>query len=174
MDAHALALAPNTTGNVIVFDVLHHLQRPLDFLRRAVASIKPGGRLVVCEPALSPWSRFVYGVFHHEPVDDKWDLFGLDGQPPHEDLRHEFAKLPFLNCCSGGTGKVPRDYWSPAARACAEGWISSLSADRRLWLSKLRAKHRLRDLAKARGSDMRPFADWLTGMRMIVVFEKPA
>ncbi|HYL60777.1 MAG TPA: methyltransferase domain-containing protein [Candidatus Acidoferrales bacterium] len=91
MDAHALALARGKIGTVFAFDVLHHLQRPLDFLRQAIAALKPKGRLVLCEPALSPWSRFVYGVFHHEPIDTKWDLFGLDGTPMAEDRAQEFA-----------------------------------------------------------------------------------
>jgi SAM-dependent methyltransferase len=175
MDAHALALAPNTTGNVIVFDVLHHLQRPLDFLRRAVASIKPGGRLVVCEPALSPWSRFVYGVFHHEPVDDKWDLFGLDGQPPHEDLRHEFANAAIPELLFWRNRERTARLLEPCRLVHAKkvgfllypltggfGYRSYVPSIGFATLQKLEDRM------------MRPFADWLTGMRMIVVFEKPA
>ena len=154
MDAHALALAPNTTGNVIVFDVLHHLQRPLDFLRHAVASIKLGGRLVVCEPALSPWSRFVYGVFHHEPVDDNWDLLGLGGQAPDEDRLHQFANAAIPELLFWRNRETTVRLLEPCRLVHATKiWISALSADRRLRLSKLSTKYRLRDLAKARGSD---------------------
>lgn len=175
MDAHVLALAPNRTGNVFVFDVLHHLQRPLDFLRSAVSSIKPGGRVVVCEPALSPWSRFVYGVFHHEPVDDNWDLFGLDGKPQQEDSRHEFAN-----------GAIPELlFWKNRAKtmrllapcrivhARKFGFVLYPLTGGFGYRSYL-PTNGFATLQKIEDHIMRPFAGWLTGMRMIVVLEKPA
>lgn len=175
MDAHALALARNKTGNVFVFDVLHHLQRPLDFLRQAVASIKPGGRLVVCEPALSPWSRFVYGVFHHEPVDDNWDLFGLDGKPMQEDRRHEFANAAIPELLFWKNRATTLALLEPCRLVHAEkfgfllypltggfGYRSYLPSTGFATLQKLEDRI------------MQPLAGWLTGMRMIVVLEKPA
>jgi hypothetical protein len=174
MDAHVLALAPNAAGTVFVFDVLHHLQRPLDFLRRAVASIKQGGRLVVCEPALSPWSRFVYRNFHHEPIDANWDLFGLDGKPMGKDPLHEFAN-----------GAIPELlFWKNRAST-----LSLLAPCRLVHAQKfgfllypLTGGFGYRSylpaigfatLQKLEDQIMRPFAGWLTGMRMIVVLEKP-
>ena len=91
MDAQDLSLKPGTVGNVFAFDVLHHLPRPLEFLRQAMAALKPGGRLVMCEPAVSLWSRFVYGTFHHEPLDLSYDVFGLDGVPRTTDPGRTFA-----------------------------------------------------------------------------------
>ena len=174
MDAHALALAPRMTGNLIVFDVLHHLQRPLDFLRRAVDAIKPGGRLVVCEPALSTWSRLVYCIFHHEPVDDKWDLFGFDCKPPLEDPRHEFANAAIPELLFWKSRATTMQLLEPCRLVCAQkfgfllypltggfGYRSYMPSAGFAALQKL--EDRL----------MRPFASWLTGMRMIVVLEKP-
>ena len=90
MNAEDLALRPSSLGNVIAFDVIHHLQRPMRFLRDAVTALKPGGRLIVCEPAVSPWSRFVYS-FHHEPIDLAWDAF-REG-PDDPDPGHTFANM---------------------------------------------------------------------------------
>jgi SAM-dependent methyltransferase len=87
MDAQALPLKPNATGNLLVFDVMHHLPRPLEFLGRAIAALKPGGRLVICEPALSLWSRLIYGTFHHEPLDPKYDPFSTNGDLPGNSRR---------------------------------------------------------------------------------------
>lgn len=175
MDAQVLALAPNKTGNLFVFDVLHHLQRPLDFLRRAVASIKPGGRLVVCEPALSPWSRFVYGVFHHEPVDENWDLFGLDGQPPQEDPLHEFANaaIPELLFWKNSARTVLLLEPCRLVHAQKVGFVLYPLTGGFGYRSYLPATGFV-TLQKLEDQIMRPFAGWLTGMRMIVVLEKPA
>ncbi len=93
MDAQDSSLKPGTVGNVFAFDVLHHLPRPLEFLRRAMAALKPGGRLVMCEPAVSLWSRFVYGTFHHEPLDLSYDVFRLDGVPRATDPGRTFANM---------------------------------------------------------------------------------
>ena len=38
MDAHNLDLADGEAGNLVVFDCIHHLQRPLHFLRQAAAA----------------------------------------------------------------------------------------------------------------------------------------
>ena len=100
MDAQDLSLKPGTVGNLLAFDVLHHLPRPLEFLRRAMAALKPGGRLVLCEPAVSLWSRFVYGTFHHEPLDLSYDVFQLDGVPraiiPADVRKHGDPRIAFL------------------------------------------------------------------------------
>jgi hypothetical protein len=175
MDAHALALAPNMTGNLFVFDVLHHLQRPLDFLRRAVASIKPGGRLVVCEPALSPWSRFVYGVFHHEPVDDKWDLFGFDGQPQQDDPSHEFANTAIPELLFWKNRATTVRLLEPIRLVYAQkfGFLLYPLTGGFGYRSYLPSAG-FATLLRLEDQIMRPFASWLTGMRMIVVLEKPA
>lgn len=54
-------------GNLIAFDVLHHLQEPLRFFASAAAALAPGGRVVLAEPAGTPGGRLFYRFFHHEP-----------------------------------------------------------------------------------------------------------
>jgi SAM-dependent methyltransferase len=175
MDAQSLALAPNKTGNLFVFDVLHHLQRPLDFLRRAVASIKPGGRLVLCEPALSPWSRFVYGVFHHEPVDKHWDLFDLDGKPPQADPLHEFANAAIPELLFWKNSAKTVQLLEPCRLVHAQkfGFLLYPLTGGFGYRSYVPATG-FATLQRIEDQVMRPFASWLTGMRMIVVLEKPA
>lgn len=46
-DAMVLPLGRDKAGNIVAFDVIHHLQRPLSFLRQAIAALKPGGHLVL-------------------------------------------------------------------------------------------------------------------------------
>ncbi len=65
---------PNGSIDIITLtNVLHHLERPLQFIRNAAVKLKPGGRLIVTEPYLSLLSRFIYKYLHHEPCD-----FGLE------------------------------------------------------------------------------------------------
>lgn len=86
VDARHMPFGDNEVGNFVMIDVLHHLPRPLDFLRRASRALVPGGRIILLEPAATPWSRLVFGMFHHEPIDLSQDLFGEDGtpEPPNE------------------------------------------------------------------------------------------
>jgi len=173
MDAHAIALASGKTGNIFAFDVLHHLQRPLDFLREAIVALKPGGRLVLCEPAITPWSRFVYGVFHHEPVDMRWNLFALDGTTPDADATHSFANAAIPELL----------FWKNRARTLALLPSCRLIQARKFGflLYPMTGGFGYRSLVPQLGFNtlqkledliMQPFACWLTGMRMMVVVEK--
>jgi SAM-dependent methyltransferase len=68
-DAHALPFASAHFANLVMFDVLHHLVRPLRFFEEAARVLAPGGRVVMVEPALSLLSRPFYTYVHEEPVD---------------------------------------------------------------------------------------------------------
>jgi SAM-dependent methyltransferase len=78
-DAQRLPFVDNSFANLVMFDVLHHIERPLHFLREAARVLEPGGRLIVLEPWASPVSRLVYGLFHPEPIDLSVDP--LDDSP---------------------------------------------------------------------------------------------
>lgn len=52
---------------IVAMDVLHHLREPLRFLASASRSLKPGGRIVLIEPAATAFGRWFYRRFHHEP-----------------------------------------------------------------------------------------------------------
>jgi SAM-dependent methyltransferase len=67
-DAHCLPFAAGSFGNIVLFDVLHHLQRPRLFLLEAERVLRPGGRVIMVEPAITPLSWLLYKVLHDEPV----------------------------------------------------------------------------------------------------------
>lgn len=67
-DAQQLPFADASLGNIVLFDVLHHIERPVRFLREAVRVLGPGGRIVMCEPAITPLSGLFYRFLHPEPV----------------------------------------------------------------------------------------------------------
>ena len=67
-NAYSLCFADGSLANLILFDVWHHLEYPANALAEAARVLKPGGRLLVMDPAMSVAGRFVYGLFHHEPL----------------------------------------------------------------------------------------------------------
>ncbi len=79
-DAHRLPFADASFRNVVMFDVLHHLERPRLFLGELARVLVPGGRLVVVEPAISPLSYVFYAYFHPEPVRLDEDPL-VEGEP---------------------------------------------------------------------------------------------
>jgi SAM-dependent methyltransferase len=175
VDAHRLDFQPNSVGNLVAVDVIHHLQRPLSFLRQAEMILRPGGRLILCEPAVTPWSRIVYGLCHHEPLDMTWDAFGLDALPPEPDAGHTFA--------NGAIGELL--FWKFRRRTLQ--CVPSLSLRSAVKFGFLlypltggfgyRAYLPRAGFSQALNAEdllLRPFASWLTGLRMLVVLEKTA
>lgn len=72
-DAQRLPFAGGSFANIVLVDVLHHLERPMRFFAEAERVLAPGGRLIFCEPAITPLGGLVYRLFHHEPVDMRAD-----------------------------------------------------------------------------------------------------
>jgi SAM-dependent methyltransferase len=54
--------------NIVAVDVLHHLCFPLRLFASAAEALESGGRLLLVEPAATPWGRVFYRLFHHEPI----------------------------------------------------------------------------------------------------------
>jgi SAM-dependent methyltransferase len=67
-DAQSLPFAGGSLDAVVGVDVLHHLEWPARFLAEAQRALRPGGRVVLVEPAITAVSRVVFGMGHPEPV----------------------------------------------------------------------------------------------------------
>jgi SAM-dependent methyltransferase len=82
--AERLPFADGAVGALVLFDVLHHLSRPAAFFEEASRVLPPGGRVVMCEPFISPLSFPLYRFFHEERCDFGVDPYGdpaKDGDP---------------------------------------------------------------------------------------------
>ncbi len=79
-DAQALPLRSASVANIVMLDVLHHIEYPIKFLRDAARVLQPGGRLVFVEPGITPLSGLVYRAMHEEPVDSSVNPL-LEGRP---------------------------------------------------------------------------------------------
>jgi SAM-dependent methyltransferase len=69
VSADELPFADAALGALVLFDVLHHLPDPRRFFGEASRALRPGGRIVMCEPYVSPLSYPVYKFLHDEPLD---------------------------------------------------------------------------------------------------------
>jgi len=68
-DAQYLPVADASFANIVMFDVMHHIEVPRQFLAEAMRVLRPGGRLVMVEPAITPASWGFYHFIHEEAVD---------------------------------------------------------------------------------------------------------
>lgn len=79
-DAQRLPFADRSMSNMVMVDVLHHVEFPLLFLREAERLLRPGGRCIVVEPAITWGSSLFYRLLHQEPVRMSADPLG-EGTP---------------------------------------------------------------------------------------------
>lgn len=77
-DAQRLPFPDDSFANIVMVDVLHHIESPLRFLQEAQRVLQSNGRLIFCEPAITPLSGLFYRLFHDEPVDMSVDPLAVD------------------------------------------------------------------------------------------------
>jgi SAM-dependent methyltransferase len=116
-DAQKLPFQSSSVTNVFGLDVLHHLAAPMKFLEEAQRILIPGGRLILVEPWVTPFSYLIYRYFHQEGCDlsaRPWDLdngqhaqekYALEGNPaiPYlllspRNRSNTLASLPHFQC----------------------------------------------------------------------------
>jgi len=68
-DAQKLPFRTASVANVFGLDMIHHLATPMTFLREVSRILKPGGRLILVEPWITPFSYFIFRFLHQERCD---------------------------------------------------------------------------------------------------------
>lgn len=86
-DAQRLPFRDGSFDNIVMIDVLHHLPAPKTFFYEAQRVVKPGGRIVMVEPGITPLSYVMFKLFHPEPVEMDQDPLALTAT---EDTRDPF------------------------------------------------------------------------------------
>jgi len=79
-DAQKLPFRDGALSNIVMLDVLHHIEFPALLFREASRVLRPGGRIVMVEPGITFGSKLFYGLLHHEPVHMDADPL-LEGEP---------------------------------------------------------------------------------------------
>jgi SAM-dependent methyltransferase len=93
LDGHALPFAGASLRAIVMTDVLHHLRDARGFFHEASRCVRHGGAVIMIEPWVTPWSRFVYTRLHHEPFRPdaaEWRL------PPGGPLSAANGALPWI------------------------------------------------------------------------------
>jgi SAM-dependent methyltransferase len=67
-NAYKLSFANESVSDLILFDVFHHLHYPGTALREFERVLRPGGRVIIFDPCISPLGISVFGLLHPEPV----------------------------------------------------------------------------------------------------------
>ena len=75
LDAHDLPFKNESLDNIILFDVLHHLIKPVRFFSEAHRTLKKNGRILLMEPYVSWASFLIYKFLHSEGLNWNVDPF---------------------------------------------------------------------------------------------------
>jgi SAM-dependent methyltransferase len=122
-DAHRLPFPNELFSGIVMLDVLHHLERPIEFLKEASRALKPGGHLAMIEPAMTPVARRFYDHFHDEPVDMGADPFADAAINPDRDPFDANQAIPtLLFATSAACGRVEKAI--PSLRVRSVRWLS--------------------------------------------------
>jgi SAM-dependent methyltransferase len=122
-DAHRLPFPDAAFSGAVMLDVLHHLERPIEFLREASRILKIGGRLAMMEPAMTLLARQFYHHCHEEPVEMWVDPFAPISINPDRDPFDANQAIPTLL------------FATPSARRRVEETVPSLRVRRVKWTS---------------------------------------
>jgi SAM-dependent methyltransferase len=97
-DAQKLPFRSSTVTNIFGVDMLHHIASPMTFLLEAQRILVPGGRLILVEPWVTPFSYIIYRYLHQEDCDlsaRPWELSDSNATPGKKAFDGNQA-IPFL------------------------------------------------------------------------------
>jgi SAM-dependent methyltransferase len=169
-DAQRLPFADRCAANIVMVDVLHHLEFPVVFFREAARVLRPGGRVLMVEPAITWGSSLFYRLLHHEPVRTSADVL-LDGAPdPRRDPYDSNQAIPTLLATRD---RERFHHLFPALRIASVQWFSfaayPLSGGFQPWsLIGEGAARRVLRIEHA----LEPILGRLAGFRMLLLIEK--
>jgi SAM-dependent methyltransferase len=169
-DAQRLPFADASFANLVMFDVLHHIESPSHFFTEAARILRPGGRLVMVEPAITPVSWPFYRFIHDEAVDLAADP--LSAREPSAG-RDPFTANQAIPTLLMGRHRARLAAAFPALKLRRCDWLSlfayPLSGGFKPWSAIPRALVApvlwLEDL-------LAPLVGRLAGFRMMIVFDR--
>lgn len=95
LDARQIDLPDNSLKNIFLWDSFHHISDVRSFLTEAERLMKVGGRMVIVDPYLGIFSRWIYQYFHHEACDVKTDSWTFKSLDPKQDANIALSWIVF-------------------------------------------------------------------------------
>jgi len=95
VDACDLPFDAESLDAIVMTDVFHHIPDVALFLKEAIRTLRPGGKVCMIEPWRTPWSEWIYTHLHHEPFlpeSKKWALDFQEDAP----LSNANGALPWM------------------------------------------------------------------------------
>lgn len=171
-DAQRLPFAAASLGNIVMLDVLHHIEHPLGFFDEAARVLRPGGRIVTVEPAITALSWFFYNFIHEEPVVLSADPLTRGAPDPKRNPYDSNQAIPTLIATRH---RARFEMLAPQLRIAASEWFSflayPLSGGFKRW-SLLTAAGAKRMIAAERR--LEPLLGRFAGFRILTVYERRA
>ncbi|MGV8026787.1 MAG: class I SAM-dependent methyltransferase [Anaerolineaceae bacterium] len=93
LDGVRLPFPDESLRAIAMTDVFHHIPDVDQFLNEGMRVLKPGGRIIMVEPWVTRWSRWVMDHFHSEPMDVEMKTWQFPSQGP---LSSSNQALPWI------------------------------------------------------------------------------
>jgi SAM-dependent methyltransferase len=169
-DAHRLPFAPSSFANIVMVDVLHHIQYATIFFAEAERVLRPGGRVIMVEPAITFGSSLFYHYLHHEETRMSANPL-VEGTPdPARDPYESNQAIPTL-LATRERDRFHRRF--PSLKISRVDWFSffayPLSGGFKSW--SLLSAGIVRRILRAERAVESVFGRW-AGFRMMIVIEK--
>ncbi len=94
-NACALSFPDKSLKAIYGLQTLHHLSQPREFFKEASRTLKPGGKIGLIEPFISPFGHFVYKNFHYEFCDFSTTDWEFDQTSPLGDSNQALPTIIF-------------------------------------------------------------------------------
>lgn len=95
-DAQRLPFQAGSFSNIVMLDVLHHIEYPTLFFDEALRVLRSGGRCVMIEPAITWMSSPFYRLLHPEPVRMRSDPLATGSPDPNKKPYDSNQAIPTL------------------------------------------------------------------------------
>jgi SAM-dependent methyltransferase len=122
-DAQHLPFGDETLTTIMMLDVLHHVEYPANFFAEAQRVLRPGGRVIMVEPAITPGSSAFYRFIHHEPVRMASDPLARGAPDPKRNPYDSNQAIPTL-IATRDKDRFHADF--PRLRIARAAWFSFL------------------------------------------------
>ena len=94
--AYALPFRDHSLDRIFLMFVCHHLGRMREFLDESYRCLRPGGEMVIIDPAITIFSRFYYKYFHVDRMDLESQEWAFEGDCPLSDSNIALSWIVFF------------------------------------------------------------------------------